>query len=120
MKRQLVADSPDKLRVTDITDHPTSTGKVCCAAVVDVFPAAWSGRRSPITSGQRSLSPRSIWRGGDVNPSLTRWCIWIADPIHLVGVRAPVPSSRAGRIDGPDRVERRQRPYGVVLVYYAT
>lgn len=37
VKRQFVADGPDKLWVTDITEHPTRTGKVYCAAVVDVF-----------------------------------------------------------------------------------
>ncbi|QRY40569.1 IS3 family transposase [Microbacterium hominis] len=37
VKRQFVADRPDKLWVTDITEHPTRTGKVYCAAVVDVF-----------------------------------------------------------------------------------
>ena len=31
------ADSPDRLWCTDITEHPTSTGKVYCAAVLDVF-----------------------------------------------------------------------------------
>lgn len=35
--RQFVADRPDKLWVTDITEHPRRTGKVYCAAVVDVF-----------------------------------------------------------------------------------
>ena len=37
VKRQFVADGPDKLWVTDITEHPTKTGKVYCAAVVDGF-----------------------------------------------------------------------------------
>ena len=37
VKRQFVADGPDKLWVTDITEHPTRSGKVYCAAVVDVF-----------------------------------------------------------------------------------
>ncbi len=37
VKRQFVADGPDKLWVTDITEHSTRTGKVYCAAVVDVF-----------------------------------------------------------------------------------
>ncbi|MCR2813869.1 IS3 family transposase [Microbacterium sp. zg.Y1084] len=37
VRRKFVADAPDKLWVTDITEHPTKTGKVYCAAVVDVF-----------------------------------------------------------------------------------
>lgn len=37
VKRQFIANSPDKLWVTDLTEHPARTGKVYCAAVVDVF-----------------------------------------------------------------------------------
>ncbi|MFK4762037.1 IS3 family transposase [Microbacterium sp. ZW T5_45] len=35
VRRKFVADGPDKLWVTDITEHPTKTGKVYCAAVVE-------------------------------------------------------------------------------------
>jgi putative transposase len=35
--RRFVADSPDRLWCTDITEHPTTEGKVYCAAVLDVF-----------------------------------------------------------------------------------
>jgi transposase InsO family protein len=37
VQRRFTADSPDRLWCTDITEHPTSTGKVYCAAVLDVF-----------------------------------------------------------------------------------
>ncbi|HEY4752356.1 MAG TPA: IS3 family transposase [Candidatus Limnocylindrales bacterium] len=37
VKRRFVADAPDRLWCTDITEHPTGTGKVYCAAVMDVF-----------------------------------------------------------------------------------
>ncbi len=37
MQRRFTADGPDRLWCTDITEHPTSTGKVYCAAVLDVF-----------------------------------------------------------------------------------
>jgi len=37
VRRKFIADAPDELWVTDITEHPTKTGKVYCAAVVDVF-----------------------------------------------------------------------------------
>ncbi|MCW2760066.1 MAG: Integrase catalytic region [Marmoricola sp.] len=37
VKRQFVADEPDRLWCTDITEHPTRTGKVYCCAVLDVF-----------------------------------------------------------------------------------
>jgi putative transposase len=35
--RRFVADTPDRLWCTDITEHPTGDGKVYCAAVLDAF-----------------------------------------------------------------------------------
>jgi putative transposase len=35
--RRFVADAPDRLWLTDITEHPTREGKVYCAAVLDVY-----------------------------------------------------------------------------------
>ena len=37
VKRVLVADAPDRLWATDVTEHPTSTGKVYCCAVIDAY-----------------------------------------------------------------------------------
>jgi transposase InsO family protein len=37
VKRKFVADAPDRLWCTDITEHPTRGGKVYCCAVLDVF-----------------------------------------------------------------------------------
>ena len=37
VKRAFVADAPDKLWVSDITEHPAEEGKVYCAAVMDVY-----------------------------------------------------------------------------------
>jgi len=37
VQRRFVADAPDLLWCTDITEHPTNTAKVYCAAVMDVF-----------------------------------------------------------------------------------
>ncbi len=37
VQRRFVADAPDKLWVTDITEHPTREGKVYLAAVLDVY-----------------------------------------------------------------------------------
>lgn len=45
VKRELIADAPDKLRVMDITQHRTGEGWVYFAAVIDVFArrcVAWS------------------------------------------------------------------------------
>lgn len=37
VKRRFVAEGPDRLWCTDITEHPTRLGKVYCCAVLDVF-----------------------------------------------------------------------------------
>ena len=37
VRRRFIADAPDRLWVTDITEHPTREGKVYCAAVLDVY-----------------------------------------------------------------------------------
>jgi len=37
VQRQFVADAPDRLRVTDITEHPTRESKLYCCVVIDVF-----------------------------------------------------------------------------------
>ena len=44
-RRRFVAESPNRLWLTDITEHPTREGKVYCAAVLDVYSrriAGWS------------------------------------------------------------------------------
>src|SRR5215468_3696722 len=38
VKRQFAAGAPDVLWLIDITEHPTSEGKLYCAAVMDAFP----------------------------------------------------------------------------------
>ena len=37
VQRRFVADGPDLLWATDITEHPTAAGKVYCCAVIDAY-----------------------------------------------------------------------------------
>ena len=37
VRRQFIAEEPNRLWCTEVTEHPTSTGKVYCCAVLDVF-----------------------------------------------------------------------------------
>lgn len=37
VQRRFVADEPNRLWCTDVTEHPTSIGKIYCCAVLDVF-----------------------------------------------------------------------------------
>jgi putative transposase len=43
VRRRFVADAPDRLWCTDITEHPTGDGKLYVAAVLDVFTRAIVG-----------------------------------------------------------------------------
>jgi putative transposase len=43
VNRQFVADKPNALWVTDITEHPTGEGKIYCAAVLDAYSRAIVG-----------------------------------------------------------------------------
>jgi putative transposase len=43
VQRRFVADGPNRLWRTDVTEHPTGTGKVYCCAVLDVFSRAVVG-----------------------------------------------------------------------------
>ncbi len=51
VQRRFVADRPDRLWLTDITEHPTRDGKVYLAAVLDVY-----GRRPFTTSAKFASS----------------------------------------------------------------
>ena len=37
VKRVFLTDAPDRLWATDVTEHPTGTGKVYCCAVIDAY-----------------------------------------------------------------------------------
>ena len=98
VKREFVADVPDKLWVMDITQHRTSEGWVYCAAVIDVFSrrcVGWSiadhlrtelvidaidmarWRRKPVgtftPTGARNSRPGSSATGSVKPGSWVRW-----------------------------------------------
>lgn len=37
VRRRFRADGPDRLWMTDVTEHPTREGKIYCCAVIDAF-----------------------------------------------------------------------------------
>jgi putative transposase len=37
VNRRFTVDAPDRLWITDITEHPTEEGKIYCAAVMDAY-----------------------------------------------------------------------------------
>jgi transposase InsO family protein len=85
VKRQFTADGPNRLWVTDITEHPTREGKVYCCVVIDVFSrrvVGWSidtAQRADLATNalgmaidSRRPSPGAIIHG-DHGTQFTSW-----------------------------------------------
>jgi len=49
VQRRFVADAPDRLWATDVTEHPTGTGKVYCCAVIEEYLAAHDDDPKPFS-----------------------------------------------------------------------
>ena len=115
VNRDFARSEPNRLWLTDITEHPTREGKVYCAVVLDAFSrrvVGWSIDSSQtanlvVNALGMAIENRQGRRRRD--PQRPR------HPIHLVGVHAPRARLRAGAIDGIDRRLLRQRPDGIVL-----
>jgi putative transposase len=60
VKRRCIAERPSQIWTTDITEHPTRTGNVYCAAVLDVFSRRIIGWAiaDPIRSEKQGCSAR--------------------------------------------------------------
>ena len=113
VRRRFVADAPDRLWLTDITEHPTREGKVYCAAVLDVYSrriVGWSIADHLRTELVVDALEMARWRRqptrgetvvhSDRGSQYTSWAF---------GHRRPA------RLDGPGRVGSRQLDDGVVL-----
>jgi len=86
VERRFRSDEPDRLWVTDITEHPTREGKVYCAVVLDVF--SRRGRRlvDRLVADGRPRHQRT--RHGDRRTAARRDChpLRSGHPVHFVGV----------------------------------
>ena len=103
VKRQFTAEGPNRLWVTDITEHPTREGKACCCVVLDVFSrrvVGWaidSAQRADLAANalgmaidSRRPSPGGIIHG-DHGTQFTSWA-------YLQGEeRRPAALARHGR-----------------------
>jgi hypothetical protein len=105
---------------TDITEHPTTGGKVYCCLVLDVFSpqvVGWSiadhVRSDLVVDALKMATWRRRPTAGTVVHSDR------GPAIHLVGVRAPATDRRPARHDGPGCLLRGQRDDRVVLVHDA-
>ena len=117
VQRRFYADAPDRLWVTDITEHPTREGKVYLAAVLDVYsrrivgwsiadPPALGARRRRAGDGTLAAQAASRPDRGALRPR---------EPVHVLGVRPSPARGRAARLDGARGLGLRQRDDGVVL-----
>ncbi len=109
--RKFCVDRPNKLWVTDITEHPTLEGKVYAAVVLDAFSRRVIGLsiadhlRSEIVVDAQEMAR---WRRGDVTGTIVH-SDHGSQTIHVVGFRAAAARGRAAGIDGTHRVGAGQR-----------
>ena len=121
VNRRFSVDGPDRLWVSDITEHPTDGGKVYLAVVLD----AWSRRvvgwsiadhlRAELVVDALQMA---IWRRN--RPDGTDRAFRSRHPIHELGVRPTAPRCRAARLDGQRRRRVRQRGRRELLRHPAT
>jgi hypothetical protein len=113
--RRFTAEGPDRVWVTDITEHPTAEDKLYLCAIKDVY----SGRIVGYSMSSRMTASLAV--------SALRNAIARRSPAGTVVVHSdrgsPVPvrlrphaqGPRPDRVHGPGRPMRRQRRDGVVL-----
>jgi putative transposase len=120
--RRFTVDAPNRLWLTDITEHPTREGKLYCAAVMDAYVrliVGWSIADHLRTElvvdalGMATLRRRPSRRFND--PALRP-----RNSIYFLGVRATTPCRRIAAIDGHYRRLLRQFHDGVFLGNSAT
>jgi putative transposase len=97
VNRDFTADAPNRLWLTDITEHPTNEGKVYCAAVLDVYSrliVGWSiddNMRKELVID--ALGMAIIRRRPEIRPddARTRHALRSRRAIHFLGVRETAP-----------------------------
>lgn len=105
VKRHFTLEAPNRLWVTDITEHPTQEGKLYCAAVMDAYSrliVGWSIADhmrtelvvDALARGHTSPAPRRRFDDPALRPR---------NAIYIMGVRATTPCRRITPLDGHDR-----------------
>jgi putative transposase len=116
VERRFRSEEPDRLWVTDITEHPTREGKVYCAVVLDVFSrrvVGWSIDSSPTAALVTNALGMAI---GNRDPDGT---IIHSDqgtqPVHVLGVHQTGDRLGSTALNGLGRELLRQRDDRVFL-----
>ena len=105
VNRQFTVDTPNRLWITDITEHPTVEGKVYCAAVMDAYSrliVGWSIADHMRTELVADALGMAIVRRQPQNTAGGARTITFRPrrAIYVVGVRATPPRGRPARVDG--------------------
>jgi putative transposase len=104
VNRQFTVAEPNRMWITDITEHPTLEGKVYCAAIMDAYSrliVGWSiaehMRTELVTDalGMAIIRRQPEKRAGD-----ERTILHSGHGAHVVGVRATPPEGEPARLDG--------------------
>ncbi len=102
--RKFTRDEPNKLWVTDITEHPTREGKIYCAVVLDTFSrrvVGWSIDSSQTaTLVTNALGMAISNKGPDTRHT---YSLGPRSAIYVLGVHPPGARLGTGPIDGIDR-----------------
>jgi len=102
--RQFSRDAPDRLWMTDITEHPTREGKLYCCVVLDAYSRSvvgWS-----IDSQQAASLVMSALGMAIANRKPKDGAVVHSDhgsPVHLLGIQRPREERRSRALDGPRR-----------------
>jgi transposase InsO family protein len=119
VRRDFTATGPNRLWLTDITEHATGKGKLYLCAVKDVF-----SKRIVGYSIDSRMTSRLAVTALSCHPAWTRRRVHCAQRSR---VAVPVPDIRPGARAAPDRGldregrgGRRQRDHGVLLQPAAT
>lgn len=106
VNRNFTAGEPNRLWITDITEHPTGEGTVYCAAVMDAYSrlvVGWSiaeHMRTELVTD--ALGMAIIGRQPEKQPEDTQTILHSdhGSQNNVVGVRATAPRRRATLLDG--------------------
>jgi putative transposase len=115
--RRFIADRPNMLWVTDITQRPTRDGNVYCCAVLDVYSrmiVGWSIADHMRAKLVVDALQMACWRRQP--PPGTICHRDSGRPIYVLGVRSPAATSRPAGVDRPGGLLGGQHDDRVVLV----
>jgi putative transposase len=106
VNRQFHATAPNRLWLTDITEHPTADGKLYCAAVMDVYSrriVGWSVAAHIRTELVLDALGMAVVRRTPNNGETILHSDHGSQPIHVLGIRAATQENRTAGLDGQRR-----------------